>query len=191
MKQRMELEEVEEVEGVPVSALLSVNKDNRYGSVPGLEDEELADPAELEKQVMAEQWGPILALPIRSGRGWVHPKVDESNGVDFGAFASVDFERTAPEFDKARYKADKLNERLGDLLIMIGIVKGRIPGGAKYLVLKYAKLGIIDLDHIVDFDMRSLAQLYLRAVRMQKEIASLRESSRSRRQGRAVAFLES
>jgi len=39
---------------------------NRYGSVEGLDDEELADPEELERQVFAEEWAPILALPERT-----------------------------------------------------------------------------------------------------------------------------
>ena len=40
----------DEVEDVPVSALLHEARRNRYGSVPGLDDEELADPEELERQ---------------------------------------------------------------------------------------------------------------------------------------------
>ena len=36
---------------------------NPYGSVPGLDDDELADPQELERLVYIEEWGPILALP--------------------------------------------------------------------------------------------------------------------------------
>jgi hypothetical protein len=64
----------------------------------------------------------------------------------------VDFERTRPEFDKARYKADKLREKLKDVLIMLGIVKERLPGKAKDLVLKYLRTGIIGLEHITNED---------------------------------------
>jgi len=189
MKQVIECAE-DEVEDVPVSALLSVERKNRYGSLPDLEDEELADPEELERLAVAEEWAPVLALPVKAGRGWVQPVVDESGGVDFGAFGTVDFERTAPEFDKARYKADRLQEKLGDLLIMVGIVKERLPGKAKYLVLKYLKMGVIDLDHIASDDMRALAMLWLRAKRLQSEIADLRESSRARWARHLEAFLE-
>ena len=59
----------DEVEDVPVSALLHEERRNRYGSVPGLDDEELADPAELERQVYLQEFGPVLALPWRAG--WV------------------------------------------------------------------------------------------------------------------------
>jgi len=44
MKQVIECAEDEvEVEDLPVSALLSVERKNKYGSLPDLEDEELAD----------------------------------------------------------------------------------------------------------------------------------------------------
>ncbi len=56
---------VEEVDSVPVSALLSEQRRNPYGSVPGLDDEELASPEELERQVMMEEWAPVLALPVQ------------------------------------------------------------------------------------------------------------------------------
>jgi len=188
MKQVIAYEE-DEVEDVPVSALLSVERKNKYGSLPDLEDEELADPEELERLAVAEEWGPVLALPVKAGRGWVRPVADESS-VDFDAFASVDFQRTIPELDKARYKADKLKEQLSDLLILIGIVKDRLPGRAKHLVLKHLRMGVIDLDHIVNDDMLALARLYLRARRLQKEIAELREASRAKRARQLVAFLE-
>jgi len=70
MKQENEFEDAcEYVTDVPVSAVLLPLKPKRYGSVPGLEDDELADPYELERQVMMDEWGPILApgYPIDSG----------------------------------------------------------------------------------------------------------------------------
>ena len=189
MKQTVEYED-EGIEDVPVSALLQVRRDIDYGKVPDLEDEELADPYELERQVVAEEWGPILALPVKTRHGWGQQKADESGGVEFDAFATVDFERMMPEFDKARYKADKLKEKRRDVLIMLGIVKERLPGMAKYLVPKYLKLGIIDLDHIVSEDMRALAMLWLRAKRLQADIAELRAASRARRAKAVEAWLE-
>lgn len=190
MKQPVEQEDVE-VEDVPVTPLLSVKRGSDYGSVPDLEDEELAEPWELERQVMAEEWGPILALPVKTRNGWGQPGFDESGGVDFGAFGTVDFERTVPEFDKARYKAEKLRDRLADLLILLSIVKERVPGRAKYLVLKYLKLGIIDLEHIANQDMRAVAELWVRARRMQQEIAQLRQVSATRQERRMKVWLES
>ena len=49
---------------VPESVLLRPDRGNRYGSVPGLDDSELADPDELERQVVRGEFGPVLALPV-------------------------------------------------------------------------------------------------------------------------------
>jgi hypothetical protein len=181
MKHAVELDGTYEVDDVPVSALLSVDRFNRYGSVPGLDDEELANPNELERQVYQQEFGPVLALPVKGRSSWIQPVIDEAGGVDFGAFGTVDFERTMPEFDKARYKADKLREQLKDLTIRIGLVKERVPGKAKYMVLKYLKMGIIELEHISSFDMWCLARLYLRAQRLRDEIWRLEQASEVRR----------
>jgi hypothetical protein len=189
MKQTVELED-EAVEEIPSSALIPARTEHRYGSVPDLDDEELADPDELERQVYAQEWAPILALPMKAGKGRIQPNCDESGSIDWGAFATVDFERTVPEFDKARYKADRLKERLSDLLIMLGIVKERLPGKAKYLVLKYLKMGIIDMEDIVSEDMVALARLWLRAKRLKQEIIDLREASAARRARRMRVWLE-
>lgn len=173
---------------VPESAMLRRERRNPYGSVPGLDDEELADPNELERQVMLEEWGSVLALPVRAKRNPIQPVIDENGGVDWGAFATVDFERGRPAFDKARYKEDRLREQLRDVLIMFSIVKDRLPR-AKYLVLKYARMGVIELEHIVNEDMLSAAKLYLRARRLQREIAELEEARRRREQEQLARLL--
>ena len=59
---------------------------------------------------------------------------------------------------------------------------------AKYLVLKYVRMDIIGLGHIVNADMAALARLYLRARRMRWEIGRLYEASEQRRQRRAEAL---
>jgi hypothetical protein len=164
---------------------------DRYGRVPGLEDSELADPEELERQVVLQEWGPVLSLPVQGRSGCTRGSIDESGQLDFGAFGTVDFERHAPSFDKAHYKADKLREQLKDVLILFSIVNDRIKTRAKYLVLKYLRMGIIALEDIGDSDMAALARLHLRARRMRQEIAELREASERRRQRRAEALLRS
>jgi len=164
---------------------------NKYGTVPDLDDEELADPDELERQVLQEEYAPILSLPVKTKRNWLLPAVDENNGFDYGAFGTIDFERISPQMDKARYKADNLKEKLGDVLILFSIVSERIQGKAKYLVLKYLRMGIIDIDHIAHEDMMELGKLYLQARHIQREIAALHESIRCRSEKRLKAFLES
>jgi len=173
---------------VPESALLRRERGNRYGSVPGLDDSELADPAELERQVWQQEVGPILALPVKASRSGIRPEIDENGHLDWGAFGSVDFDRYTGGFDRARYKADKVKERLKDVLILFSIVNDRIAAEAKYVVLKYLRMGIIELEHIVNQDMAALARLYLRARRMRQEIDGLREASERRRRRRAEAL---
>jgi len=173
---------------VAESALLRLERKNRYGSVPGLDDNELANPDELERQVLRQEFGPVLALPVTGSKCLIKPNIDQDGSVDWGAFGTVDFDRHSGGFDKARYKADKVAEQLKDLLILLSIVNERIKTRAKYLVLRFLRMGIIELEHIVDNDMRALARLYLRAKKMRKEIAELWEASERRRQRKATAL---
>jgi hypothetical protein len=173
---------------VPESALLRRDRGSRYGSVPGLADSELADPAELERQVLIAEFGPILALPVKASRSCMSPEMDENGHIDWGAFGSVDFDRYTGGFDKARYKADKLREQLSDVLILFSIVNDRIATKAKYMVLKYLQMGIIELEHIVNPDMAALARLYLRVQRMRQEIRGLQGASERRCEDRAEAL---
>lgn len=172
---------------VPGSGLLRRECKSRYGSVPGLDDSELADPAELEREVMQQGWGPVLALPVKGSRSGIRPVVDEAGGVDWGAFGTVDFERYSGGFDKLWYKVEKLREQLKDLTIRMALVKERLPGKAKYMVLKYLKMGIIELEDIGSFDMRCLARLYLRARRLRDEIGRLEQVSEARMRRRVEA----
>jgi hypothetical protein len=190
MKQENSWDETSEVDELPVSSAVVVLRPSRYGSLADLPDDELADPEELEQQAVADEWRPIMALPVKGRRASLQPSVDESGRIDWGAFATVDFDRLTPEFDKARYKAEKLREQLGDLLILVGIVKERLPGKAKYLVLKHLRMGVIGMEHIVNDDMLTLAKLHLRARRLQEDIARLRQRSRDKVEKRVLALLE-
>jgi len=176
---------------VPESALLRRLRPDKYGDVPGLDDSELADPDELERQILEREFAPVLALPDKAGRSSIRPNINESGRVDWGAFGTVDFDRYGQQFDKLRYKADKIAEKRKDVLIMFSIVNGRIKTWAKYVVMKYLRKGIIKLEHIIDGDMWALAKLFLRAERMRKEIAELREASERRREQKAAAFCAS
>jgi hypothetical protein len=177
----------EEVE-VPESVLLRRDRGNRYGSVPGLDDSELAEPDELERQVFVQEFGPVLALPVRVGRGSLRPSVDEEGRLDWGAFGTVDFDRYTGGFDKARYKADKVREQFKDVLILFSVVSDRMGGSGKYLVLKYLRMGVIGLEQIVGEDMAALARLDLRIQRLRQEINELREASERRHRRRADAL---
>jgi len=170
-----------EVDGLPVSGLARVKRKCRYGTVPGLPVEELADPDELERPAMRAEWEPVLALPVRTGQGWIQ----RSCSVDFDAFGTVDFERSMPAIDTLRYKTERVREKLRDVLILIGIVSERLTN-ARRQILKYLRTGVIELEHIQNEDMLALSRLYLRARRLQEQIRELREASWSKSQ-RALA----
>ncbi len=165
---------------VPSSVLLKREKANRYGSIEGLDDDELADPDELERQVFIEEWSPILALPKPKRKCDIRPAIGEDGRPDWGAFATVDFERSHGGFGKARNRAERLREEFRDTLIMVAIVKERLPGNASRLVLKYLAKGIITTEHIVNEDMLALAKLYLQARQKQAEIARFYEARKRR-----------
>ncbi len=175
---------------VPETALLRVERKDKYGHVPGLDDEELASPEELEREILRAEWGPVLELPANGKQGGFRPDVNE-NGIVFGAFGSVDFERVKPGIDKARYKADKLRERLKDTIIMLEMIRGRLPRKPVALILKYLRMGIIDLEDISNFDAWQLGTLYLRARRLRKQITELEEASWRRKQRKHQAWLDS
>ena len=179
----MSRETIEAENGIvaPASALVMVERHKGYGSVPGLDDDELADPAELERWVMIQEWGPILALPVQRRRCDIRPEVDESGHLDWGAFGTIDFDRIRPPFDKTRYKLDRLREELKDAAIMLSIVTERIPGRSKYMVLKYLRMGIIDTDHITSDDMCAIARWCTRVRRLGAQIEELRRARRWRR----------
>jgi hypothetical protein len=174
---------------VPESVLVKLEQKNRYGSVPGLDDEELADPEELERQVMLQEFEAILALPKPPRRGNIKPAVDESGGVDWGAFGTVDFARTRPAFNSSRARARELRGKLKDKLILLAIVKERLPFQAK-LVLKYLVKGIITLEHITNADMLAAARLLLEARKLQKELWKAQQASKRHEQRQAERWLE-
>ena len=179
-------------EGVvaPESAFLKRERRNRYGGVPGLEDEELADPEELERCVLRAEWGPVLDLPRRALAGAIRPSVDMDGDLDWGAFATVDFERRQPKLGWEKSKVRGLRRELKDTVIMLSVVRDRLPGKTKYQVLRLLRLGLLNVEHIVNDDMRALVRLYLRAEKLRKRIAGLQKRCREREQRQLEAWLE-
>jgi hypothetical protein len=173
---------------VPESALLRREQRNKCGSVPGLPDEELADPDELERQVYIEEFGPLWQLPVRGRKSSIRPNIDESGEVDWGAFASVDFERHYGSFDKLGYKLERLREERRDVLILFSVVMERLPSPARYQVLKYLRLGIIQPEHVTNEDVLALARLQRRAEKLAREIQRLVDARHARAQ-KALAKL--
>jgi len=179
-------ETIEGPDAVRVLPLLQEECVNRYGSVAGLEDGELADPWELERCIRQEEWGPVLALPERTQARSIRPAIDEDGGLDWGAFGTVDFDRHRSKPDKTQHKANMLREERANCLIMLSVIAQRVPVEAKWQVLRHVRLGTIDLDDIVDEDVRIMAGLYRRAERLRREIAELEEKRRKAEVQRAV-----
>jgi hypothetical protein len=177
---------------VPESPLLRTQQPNRYGSVKGLPDEELADPDELERLYLIQEFAPVLALPEKKARkSWIRPNIDEDGTIDLGAFGTVDFDRHKPKFDKMLCKADWLREEVANQCLMMETISARIKTWAKYKIIEYVKNGILDIGDIVDFDMYCLAERYMRTRRLLHEIAELRKKSWEKRQKQAEEFWES
>lgn len=174
---------------VPESALLKRERSNKYGGVPDLDTDELAETDELERMVYKQEFGPVLALPVKGRKSGILPAIDEDGKVDWGAFASADFD--TPKFDKLGYKVDKMKERLKDLAIMLHIINDRIPGKTKYKLLRLVRDGIINVDDISDWDTWQFVKLFLDALWLKKQIEKLQEKSRQRREQEAQKFWDS
>jgi len=54
---------------VPNTIIVQVERKDRCGRVPGLDDDELADPEELERQVIMTELEPLFSLSPKRG-GW-------------------------------------------------------------------------------------------------------------------------
>ena len=182
---------------------------DRYGTVEGLDRDELLSPAELDRLVYRGMFEPLLSLPCSSssafvcsscGSGFsarrsacsvcgsaslvrgsgssgfrVRGSVDIDGFVDYGAFDTVDFKRLVPSFDKARYKVDKLRDELADAVMRLEMISERIKTRKKYAIMKYLKEGVLDLEDIKDFDMWCMGRMYLRTLRLKREIKEIQQ----------------
>jgi len=189
MKQKNKFELYNGIE-VAVSPLLRRQRNSRYGSLADLDDEDLIEPAEVERLYLREVFAPILALPVKTKKGWIKPDIDEDGTIGCGAFGTVDFDRYR-EFDKARFKADKLKEEVFHERLMVELVSSHIKTTAKYKVVRSVLKGILDVDDIVDDQMHCLARRCLRMRRLLREIDELQERSRKKHLEKAEKVLGS
>jgi hypothetical protein len=173
MKDVNEFEDECEIDDVPVSPLFSEERRSRYGSVPGLDDEELADPCELEHQIMLQDWGPILALRPTRDDFFLHGQWE--NGVDASAFNTHDFVRKHGEFDRYRYALSHAHRELREATWMFEGLIDRVKSPHKYLVLEYLQRGIINSSHCVG-DMQGVAVWDARIKSVQDKIRRIKDA---------------
>ena len=151
---------------------VEILRDTGYGSVPGLDDDELASPAELLRQIALEQWGLMFEIPVEPVKSFIRPTIDERGNLDWGAFGTIDFDRLFP-FDKKRYIIDQLKKRLRDVLLMFDMVRERLSAEARFEVLEYLKAGK-DIDNLKDENEFFWARRYLQVKRIREEIRQIR-----------------
>ena len=171
-------DETEQDVVVPESPLIRPVRKDKYGRVPGLDDDERLSPEEAERLVYLNEFRTLWDLPVVR-KSNIKPVVEDGH-VHWGAFSSIDFDRIQPELDKARYKADILREKLKDRRIMFDIVKDRIPGRAKWLILKHLRMGVLHREHIQDIDLIHLADLHRQILNIRREITELEEAAEKR-----------
>jgi len=151
---------------------VEILRDTGYGSVPGLDDDELASPAELLRQIALEQWGLMFEIPVELVKSFIRPTIDERGNLDWGAFGTIDFDRLFP-FDKKRYVIDQLKKRLREVLLMFDMVRERLSTEARFEVLEYLKAGK-DIDDLKDENEFFWARRYLQVKRIREEIRQIR-----------------
>ena len=152
---------------------LRVRRPSRYGSALGLQDEPPADPNELERVAYLADWFPILRIPIRSFIR-IRPALDEFGKLDWGPFATVDFERLHGEFDTAQYKVGRLKRELRDKVIMLECVAERVPVAAQVRIMEGLRTGTLDLDDIENMDEWFFGRRYLQIRRLRAQLCTLR-----------------
>lgn len=169
----------------PKPLVVHVQRGLGRGCVRGIKNKALADPVELERQVLKAEWGPILDLPVYRSGYWIRPDIDEDGRFDWGAFDTADFERLYGSFDKVRYKVDKLHEELRWAMARMEVAAGRVAKGMIYPLIRNLRSGAMSLEHIDDMNQYFFAQRFLRVLSINNEIGELR----ARRRAAAVALV--
>ena len=154
---------------------VEVLRETGYGSVPDMDDSELAGPGELMRIIALEQWGSILELPVEPVKSHIRPTIDERGNLDWGAFGTVDFDRMFP-FDKSRYVLDLLREELRIVLIAFDVLKERLSVDERLEVIRHVDMDK-DIDLLENWDQWFLAKRYLQAKGIRRQISQHRSYS--------------
>lgn len=183
-QETVEYDETCEVDGVPVSPLLSLERKSKYGSVPDLDDEELADPDELERQVYIEMYGPVLQLPYDQKHGSIWLNGYKGGKFEWGTFGMVDFYQRKPEVDKPLTDVCELIEEHMTLTFLLHAERAKLPHRRRYKILRSLRRGKIELDQITNKDLRKVGELSLRVAELYRQIYYLGKAVRDQRRAR-------
>lgn len=176
MKQKNQQTGEIEMSDLPVTSSVKVQRQRGYGSIPDLDDEAPADINELQRMVAWQQYEPLLILPGRHRRGYI--ALDTSGEVDWDAIGPAGRRRQPERRDRSE-RTEQLRTELIHVLSLIATASERVPGNAKYLVLKHVRMGILHADHVTDASLREVIRLQARAERLRQELATA-ASRRSR-----------
>ena len=141
--------EVEVEDGLIVPAPVRVRpiRNRGYGGVPGLPDEELADPYELERWASNELWGPVLSAlpPVHR-----HREDDDDEGASCVELPAVSVMVTPRQTD--------LEARRHRLEIEFAVLSVQLTD-IHHRVLRYVCEGVVQREHIHNADLRRWLQL--------------------------------
>ena len=159
-----DIEEIDPTE-LPVTSIVTVQRRTGYGRVADLEEEEPADIHELQCLAAWNQYGPLLALPGKYG---------QTGRVVLGDDGDVDWERIGPAGGRRQRPqlGGTVQGEIRHALGLINLLMERVPGTAKYTVLKLVRMGILQAEHITNADLRAVSQLEARARRLQQALAA-------------------
>jgi hypothetical protein len=158
----------EDIADIPASARITVERARGFGSIPDLSADELADQEELERMVAWQMWKPLLTLRPAVGpslSAFVGGRCCEPN---WAAVRPVVYRRRARRAPQGLHEADQLRDELSETLKRLSLAMASVKSPAKYLVLKYLRMGIIELEQIADTNMQAAAKLYLDARRLRQ-----------------------
>lgn len=142
---------------LPVSGAVRVVRRRGYGTIRDLEDEAPAEVGELQRLVAWDLYGPLLALPGRGGHAG-DAVLTPDGEVDWARTSPV-IARRCPQRVVEAPPSLGLRERLAHAIELAALIRARIPGTAKYLVLKYVRMGILPIEEITNERLRRLVGL--------------------------------
>jgi hypothetical protein len=97
-------------------------RQHKYGNVPGMNNDELADPVELERLSAWQMWGPVLALRPQWSKARIAYCNDGSGAIDWGAVGTI----TCHRVESDRPDAARANRQILELVRPNGVIRAPV-----------------------------------------------------------------